>query len=101
MFHDLLSGVGEMVAAEPAVNGWTTPLLPPPGLYVILYKAFLSASQAWFVYTALGAYPWHCLRKLCWSFRSSPVNRGESGWNSGRKEHHRFSVALAISPGGF
>lgn len=59
MFHDVLCGVKEMVAAEPAADGQTTHPLPPPGLYVTLYKAFLSASRAWCVYTALGAYPWH------------------------------------------
>lgn len=62
MFHDVVSGVKEMVAVEAVqLDGQTTHPFPPPGLYVALYKAFLSASQAWFVYTALGAYPWHCL----------------------------------------
>lgn len=46
MFHDVLSGVKEMVAAQPVADGQTTHPLPPQGLYVTLYKAFLSASQA-------------------------------------------------------
>lgn len=33
--------------------------LPPQGLYVTLYKAFLSVSQARCVYSAMGASPWH------------------------------------------
>lgn len=46
---------------KPAADGQTTHPLPPLGLYVTLYKTFLSASQACCVYTALGAYPWHWL----------------------------------------
>ena len=76
MFHDVLSsGVKEMVAAEPVADGQTTHPLPPLGLYVTLYKAFLSVSQAWCVYTALGAYPWHWLFEPRWRFRGSPANR--------------------------
>lgn len=45
------------MAAKPIADGQTTHPLPPPGLYVTLYKAFLSASQAWCVYTALCALP--------------------------------------------
>ncbi len=76
MFHDVLSKVKEMVAAKPVADGPTTHPLPPLGLYVTLYKAFLSVSQAWCVYTALGAYSWHWLSELCWRFRGNAVNRG-------------------------
>lgn len=76
MFHDILSGVKEMVAAKPVADGQTTHPLPPLGLYATLYKAFLSASQAWCVYTALGVYPWHWLFKSCWRFGGSMANRG-------------------------
>lgn len=75
MFHDVLSGVKEMVVAKPDTDGQTTHPLPPLGLYVTLYKAFLTASQAWCVYTALGAYPWHWLFKLSWCFGGSSANR--------------------------
>lgn len=75
MFHDVLSGVKEMVAAKPVADGQTTHPLPPLGLYVTLYKAFLSVSQAWCVYTALGAYPWHWLFEPRWRFRGSAANR--------------------------
>lgn len=50
--------------------------ISPLGLYVTLYKAFLSVSQAWCVYTALGAHPWHWLFEPRWRFRSRTANRG-------------------------
>ena len=67
-----------MVAAKPVADGQTTHPLPSLGLYVTLYKAFLSVSQAWCVYTALGAYPWHWLFEPRWQFGGSAANRGWS-----------------------
>lgn len=55
----MTSSLKEMVAAKRVADGQTTHPLPPRGLYVTLYKAFLSASHARCVYTARGAYPWH------------------------------------------
>lgn len=75
------SEVKEMVAARPVADGQTTHPLPPLGLYVTLYKAFLSVSQAWCVYTALGAYPQHWLFEPRWRFRGST---GTSSRNSER-----------------
>jgi len=77
MFHDVLSSVKQMVAAKLATDGQTTHPLPPLGLYVTLYKAFLSASQAWCVYTALGAYPSCRVFEPRWRFRGSAANKGE------------------------
>lgn len=70
---------------QPVADGRTTRPLPPVGLYVTLYKAFLSAGQAWCVYTALGAYSWHWLLELCWRFRARVANRSEreEQWGAG------------------
>lgn len=86
MFHDVLSGVKEMVAAKPVADGQRTHPLPPLGLYVTLYKAFLSVSQAWCVYSALGAYPWHWLFEPCSRFRAAQLI-GASGRNSEEQTH--------------
>lgn len=54
-----------MVAAELTVRRWSEKArthkhtLAHRGLYVTLYKAFLSVSRAQRVYSAMGAYPWH------------------------------------------
>lgn len=98
MFHDVLSGVKEMVAAKPVSDGQTTHPLPLLGLYVTLYKAFLSASQAWCVYPALGAYPWH------WLFEPAGASVAEqligaSGRNSEGQTH--CTGPLEISPRAF
>ena len=52
-FCDILSWVeGKWWRCGIAADIQATHPLPPPGFYVTLYKAFLSASQAWCVYTA-------------------------------------------------
>lgn len=75
-----------MVAAKPVADGQRTHPLPPLGLYVTLYKAFLSVSQAWCVYSALGAYPWHWLFEPRWRFRAAQ-QIGASGRNSEGQTH--------------
>lgn len=55
-----------------SVHTHTHPL-PPRGLYVTLYKAFLSVSQARCVYSAMGAYPWH---RAALSRAGAPERRG-------------------------
>lgn len=56
MFHDVPSGLKQMVAAEPVADGRTTHPLPPRwGIYVALNEAFLTAGQVSCVYTTLGA----------------------------------------------
>lgn len=89
--------VKEMVAAKPAADGQTTHPLPPLGLYVTLYKTFLSASQAWCVYTALGAYPWHWLFEPRWRFRGSAANRS---WKGGtvRGRHKTGPLDISTQP---
>lgn len=83
----MTSSLKEMVAAKRVADGQTTHPLPPRGLYVTLYKAFLSASQARCVYTARGAYPWHRVFQARWHFRGSAAIGG-----SGRKIRGRHTV---------
>lgn len=61
-----------VAAAKLVADVQTTHPLPP----LTLYKAFLSASQAWCVYTGLGAYPWHWVFEPRWHFSGSAANRG-------------------------
>lgn len=95
VFHDVLSGVKEMVAGEPVADSQRTHPLPPLGLYVTLYKAFLSVSQAWCVYSALGAYPWHWLFE---PHRRSRAARliGASGRNREGQTHYWFIRAPCV-----
>lgn len=80
---------------------------PPLGLYVTLYKAFLSASQAWCVYTALGAYPWHWVFEPRWHFRGSAANRGGAArgqtlyWTSGYQPKGFMLCTTVVRPGLF
>lgn len=100
MFHDVLSGVEEMVAAKPVADGQRTHPLPPLGLYVTLYKAFLSVSQAWCVYSELGAYPWHWLFEPSWRFTAARLIEA-SGRNGAGPTHctgyRRFKLCAQFS----
>lgn len=94
MFRDVLSGAEEMVAAEFIADGQSTHPLPPLGLYVTLYKAFLSVSQAWCVYSAMGAYPWHWLLEPHWRFRAARL----IGASRGNSEGQTHCTGYALYP---
>lgn len=95
------------MAAKPVADGQRTHPLPPLGLYVTLYKAFLSVSQAWCVYSELGAYPWHWRFEPSWRFTAARLI-GASGRNGAGQTHcagyrcfklrTQFSVTL-VRPG--
>lgn len=78
VFCDVLSGVEEMVAAQRAADGQRTrPPLPPLGLYVPLYKAFLTISQRPAVFTQ------------CWALiLGTGATEQRSGRSGGRQKLH-------------